>query len=66
MADRLEQMWTQQASFVRLLQEKRNFPPSPVDITSKSGQKFLKGLTHECMGELFEANQELKNHVMWL
>ncbi len=46
---------------MRLLIEKRNFPDFPVDIKSKEGQKFLKSITHDCMGELFEANQHLKN-----
>jgi dimeric dUTPase (all-alpha-NTP-PPase superfamily) len=54
-------MWNQQESFMKLLQEKRNFPSFPIDPTSKSGQKLLKGITHECMHELFEANQALKN-----
>lgn len=44
-----------------LLQERRDFPQFPVDMTTKSGQKLLKGITHECMHELFEANQMLKN-----
>ena len=61
MEDRLLMMWQQQHEFMKLLQAKRNFPNFPVDINSKSGQKFLKSITHECMGELFEANQELKN-----
>lgn len=61
MRDRLKEMWDQQYEFMQLLQKKRGFPEFPVDITSKSGQKFLKSITHECMGELFEANQELKN-----
>jgi hypothetical protein len=61
MIDRLKEMWDQQHSFMKLLQEKRGFPDFPVDLKSKSGQKFLKSITHECMGELFEANQELKN-----
>ena len=59
--DKLFQMWQQQESFMKLLQEKRGFPSFPVDPTSKLGQKFLKGITHECMHELFEANQALKN-----
>jgi hypothetical protein len=59
--DKLQQMWTQQESFMRLLQKKRNFPEFPVDVASKGGQKFLKGITHECMHELFEANMMLKN-----
>lgn len=59
--DRLESMWEQQDKFMRLLQEKRGFPQFPVDLSSKAGQKLLKNITYECMGELFEANQELKN-----
>jgi len=61
MEDRLLKMWEQQKDFMLLLQKKRGFPEFPVDINSKSGQKFLKSVTYECMGELFEANQELKN-----
>jgi dimeric dUTPase (all-alpha-NTP-PPase superfamily) len=59
--DRLNNMFEQQRAFMRLLQEKRGFPEFPVDIKSKEGQKFLKSITHDCMGELFEANQHLKN-----
>ena len=59
--DKLQEMWEQQKKFMELLQIHRNFPSFPVDMTSKSGQKFLKGITHECMHELFEANQALKN-----
>lgn len=59
--DKLQQMWDQQLEFMNLLREERGFPDFPVDMTSKQGQKFLKSITHECMGELFEANQELKN-----
>lgn len=46
---------------MRLLQEKRNFPQYPLDLTKKSDQKFIKGITHECMHELFESNVLLKN-----
>lgn len=59
--DKLENMYVQQEDFMRLLQKKRNFPDFPVDPTSKAGQKFLKGITHECMHELFEANLLLRN-----
>jgi len=59
--DKLKEMWDQQTSFMELLQDKRNFPDFPVDVSSKAGQKFLKGITHECMHELFEANLILKN-----
>lgn len=61
MEDRLQHIWNQQVQFMRLLCEKRGFPSFPVDITSKSGQKFLKGVAHDCMDELFEAIQHLKN-----
>lgn len=59
--DRLQKMLEQQKSFMELLQKHRNFSTFPVDPTSKSGQKLLKSITHECMHELFEANQVLKN-----
>jgi hypothetical protein len=61
MSDKLQEMWNQQLEFMNLLKKKRGFPEFPVDIRSKGGQKFLKSITYECMGELFEANQELKN-----
>lgn len=59
--DRLQTMWDQQESFMRLLQEKRNFPEFPTDITSKKGQQFLEGIAFHMMKELFEAGQHLKN-----
>ena len=59
--DRFALMWKQQYDFMKLLQEKRGFPQFPVDLSTKSGQQFLKSITHECMEELFEANKELKN-----
>jgi hypothetical protein len=57
----LENMWNQQVEFVKLLQEKRNFPTCPVDITSKQGQKTLDDIAFHMMKELFEACQHLKN-----
>ncbi len=62
MTDRLDDMWTQQTGFMRLLQEKRNWPDWPVDITSKPGQKFLDDILFHMMKELFEAGQHLKNN----
>ena len=59
--DRLNEMWKQQTEFMDLLRKKREFPSFPVDTNTKSGQKVLKSITHECMHELFEANQMLKN-----
>lgn len=59
--DRLGRMWDQQEAFMRLLQEKRNFPQFPTDITSKKGQQFLKDIRNHLMEELFEAGQHLKN-----
>jgi len=59
--DKLTEMWQQQQDFMSLLKEKRGFVDFPVDASSKSGQKLLKNITHECMHELFEANLLLKN-----
>jgi predicted house-cleaning noncanonical NTP pyrophosphatase (MazG superfamily) len=59
--DKLQEMWNQQEKFMELLQSRRGFPEFPLDMKSKTGQKFLKGITHECMHELFEANLLLKN-----
>lgn len=59
--DYLVKMWLQQEAFMRLLQEKREFPEFPVDISDKKGQKTLKDITHHVMDELFEASQHLKN-----
>lgn len=59
--DKLEEMWKQQREFMEFLQERRDFPQFPVDMRTKPGQKLLKAITHECMHELFEANQALKN-----
>jgi hypothetical protein len=61
MIDRFSEMWQQQRKFMDLLKEKREFPSYPVDTSTKSGQKILKSITHECMHELFEANLLLKN-----
>jgi hypothetical protein len=61
MSDKLDKMWQQQKQFMDLLREKREFPSFPVDTSTKSGQKILKSITHECMHELFEANLLLKN-----
>lgn len=59
--DKLAKMMEQQEKFMRLLQEKRGFPSFPVDLTSKTGQKFLKTISYECADELHESRQHLKN-----
>jgi hypothetical protein len=59
--DKLEEMFSQQESFMRLLQKKRNFPEFPVNLETKDGQKFCKSIVYEIMGELFESLQMLKN-----
>ena len=61
LVDRLDRMWEQQESFMRLLQEKRGFPQFPTDLASKKGQQFLKDIRNHLMEELFEAGQHLKN-----
>ena len=59
--DQFQQMWTQQEDFVKLLQEKRNFPSHPVDVTTKQGQQLLESIAFNAMKEMFEAVQLLKN-----
>jgi len=54
-------LWEQQLAFMRLLQEKRNWPQFPVDISTKQGQTLLHDIRHHIMDELFEAGQHLKN-----
>lgn len=59
--DKLDQMHKQQAEFNKLLVKERHLPDFPMDLTEKSSQIYLKNLAHECMHELFEATQLLKN-----
>lgn len=59
--DKLEKMFEQQETFMRLLQKKRNFPDFPVDVLSKPGQRLVKDISYECADELHEARQHLKN-----
>ena len=56
-----DEMWEDQASFVRLLQEKRGFPETPVDLTSKAGQTFVKRIIYEAADELHEVRGHLRN-----
>ena len=59
--DKLTKMFDQQKQFMELLRLEREFPEFPVDLSKKEGQQILKKIAHECMHELFEANQMLKN-----
>jgi hypothetical protein len=59
--DKLDEMYNQQSSFNALLRDERQYPDFPLDLTLKNNQQILKGLAHECMHELFEANHLLKN-----
>lgn len=59
--DKLGDMFEQQEKFMRLLQEKRNFPDFPVDLSSKKGQQLVRDISYHCMDELFESRQHLKN-----
>jgi len=61
MTDKLERMFDQQEKFIQLLQEKRDHPKVPLDLSLKKSQLFLKYQSHECMHELFESNMLLKN-----
>lgn len=59
--DKLEKMYNQQRDFNELLRDERQMPDFPLDLREKKNQQMLKGLAHECMHELFEANHLLKN-----
>ena len=59
--DKFEKMFSQQLEFIKLMQEHRNHPEVPMDLSKKENQQFLRHLTYECMGELFESNILLKN-----
>jgi dimeric dUTPase (all-alpha-NTP-PPase superfamily) len=59
--DKLEKMYNQQRDFNVLLRDEREMPDFPLDLSEKKNQQILKGLAHECMHELFEANHLLKN-----
>ena len=58
--DDFTKMWDQQEKFMRLLQEKRNFPNFPVDMLSKQGQKLLDEISMHLIKEVFESTQHLK------
>lgn len=59
--DRLACAWEDQQAFMSLLKERRDFPAFPVDISSREGQRIVKTIAQDAMGELFEAIQHLKN-----
>lgn len=61
MKDKFEDMYRQQAEFLRLLRDKRSHPDFPLDFSKKEDQQFVKHLAHECMNELFEMTAHLKN-----
>ena len=59
--DRLTKVWNDQKAFMRLLVERRDFPQFPVDLRTKEGQRLVKTIAQDAMGELYEAVQHLKN-----
>ena len=59
--DKFDKMSEQQQEFIELLSSKGRHPSVPVDMTTKDGQIFVKSIIHECVGELFEVVNELKN-----
>jgi hypothetical protein len=61
MSDKLQIMFEQQVQFMKLLQEKRDFPEFPVDLSQKKDQKFVKSLIYDCVDELWESQRMLKN-----
>lgn len=60
-SDMLETLFSEQRRFMELLRVEREFPEFPVDLATKSGQKLVKDISHDCMHELFEAVHLLRN-----
>jgi hypothetical protein len=60
-ADKLEKAFIKQREFMDLLVEHDKFPEYPVDLTSKSGQRFVKECVFNMIEELMEASFTLKN-----
>src|SRR5574342_484603 len=59
--NQLKSMWDQQEEFMHLLQQERDWPEFPVDITSKKGQQFLDSIMFHMMKEMFESGLHLQN-----
>lgn len=59
--DRLEDIFTRQAEFMEMLRQNDKMPEWPVDLTSKSGQRFIKETVFNMIEELAEASFTLKN-----
>lgn len=57
--DSMDLMFAEQKRFMNLLRDARNFPEFPVNLSSKEGQKIVKGIAYDGMHELFEAIQLL-------
>jgi hypothetical protein len=54
-------MWSEQVSFMELLVAHRGFPRFPVALETREGQRLVKEIANDAMGELHEAIQHLKN-----
>ena len=59
--DKLQTIWDEQITFMRLLQVRRGFPAFPVDLESRAGQRLVKEIAQDAVGEVFEALVHLKN-----
>lgn len=61
--DKLGDMFKRQEEFMQMLKEADMLPEWPIDITSKYGQRQLKEINGELVGELYEAMYILKNKM---
>lgn len=59
--DRLADMFKRQETFMQMLKDADKLPEWPIDIQSKFGQRMLKEINGELVGELYEAMYILKN-----
>lgn len=57
----LNKIFMKQSEFMTMLVEHDKFPVYPVDLTTKSGQRFVKECVWNLVEELAEASFTLKN-----
>lgn len=63
MKDKLNDIFERQSSTMQALRQADRLPEWPVDLTTKPGQRQIKELMFESIGELMEASYILKNKV---
>jgi hypothetical protein len=63
MKDKLEDAFSRQEEFMKILKDYDKLPEYPVDLTSKFGQRLAKEVVFNLSDELHEATATLKNKM---